>query len=254
MKKIPGCVIAAIVLTGCYTMETYIADLSAYHEPIEIDIPGSTLFTFDKSGMHIHWEIFDKNFKKKTLVMDEYYLIEDSQIADFSGVPPKGSSGLYYSSIGGKYSFFKENLCLGQFEIVTESTIIVFSNSSSIGSSQKYIRITDKNDIKREIKPNALNADIYLYVYDEEIGGVEIVKYESRSANQPADSPWKYHTGFIIKINGEEYGILAFYQKPQFYQRIEFSGGMDEKTPDKILLYMFMAFESFNRNDDVFAN
>lgn len=254
MRKMVNCIIMTMLLVSCKTLETYVANTDAYYEPIEIDIPGNALFTFDKNGIHMHFEIFDKNFKKKTLVMNEYYLIEDSQISDFSDAPPKGSSGVYHSSVGGKYKFFKENICLSQFEIVTESIITVFSNGFSIGSSQKYIRIEDKSGIiKSEIKLNELNSDIYINFYDEEIGNVGIEKYESRSANQPTDSPWKYHTGFIIKINSEEYGILAFYQKPKFYQRIEFFGAMDEEIRDKIILYIFVAYESFNRNDDVFT-
>ncbi|MDR2176710.1 MAG: hypothetical protein LBP20_01560 [Treponema sp.] len=255
MKKMLGCILMAIVLVGCKTLETYITDVDAYYEPIEINIPGNALFTFDKSGIHTHFEILDKNFKKRTLVMNEYYLIEDSQIYDFSGVPPKGSSGVYHISVGGEYSFLKESVCLGQFEIVTESTITVFSNDSSIGSSQKYIRIKDENGIiKREIKPNEINSDIYINIYDDEIGRVGIEKYESRSANQPSDSPWKYYTGFIIRINSEEYGILAFYPKPKFYKKIEFFSDMDEEKEDKIVLYMFIGYESFNRNDDIFTN
>jgi hypothetical protein len=254
MRKIFDCIIITILLVSCKTLETYIANVNAYYEPIEIDIPSNALFSFDKNGVHIHSEIFDKNFKKKTLIMNEYYLIEDNQISDFSGVPPKGSSGVYHSSVGGKYSFFKENICLSQFEIVTESTIIVFSNGFSTGSSQKYIRIKDENGVvKSEIKLNALNSDIYINLSDEEIGNVEIEKYESRSANQPSDSPWKHYTGFIIKLNGEEYGILTFYSKPKFYKKIEFYDDTNEKIEDKIIFYIFMAYESFNRNDYIFT-
>jgi hypothetical protein len=242
MGRIIGCVIIALFFVSCKTMETYVEDLDAYYVPVKIDISNVTLF------------VFEKNLKKKTLAMNEYYLIEDSQISDFSNVPPKGRSGTYHSSVGGKYSFFKGDVCLGQFEIVTESVITVFSGGFSIGSSQKYIRLKDERGIiKREIKPEERNSDIYINLYDEKIGNVGIEKYESRSANQAPDSPWKYYTGFMIKIDGREYGILAFYQKPHFYRKIEFPGDMDEEARDKITLYMFMAYESFNRNDTVFA-
>ncbi|MHB9292977.1 hypothetical protein Holit_02094 [Hollandina sp. SP2] len=254
MGKIFNYIILTILLVSCKTLETYVANVNAYYEPVEIDIPGNALFSFDKNGIHMHSEIFDNNFKKKTLIMNEYYLIEDNQISDFSNVPPKGGSGVYHSSVGGEYSFFKENIYLSQFEIVTESTVTFFSNGFSIGSSQKYIRIRDENGIvKNEIKLNALNSDIYINLHDEKIGNVEIGKYESRSANQPSDSPWKYYTGFIIKLNGEEYGIFAFYPKPKFYKKNEFSGDMNEEIEDKIILYIFMAYESYNRNDDIFT-
>jgi hypothetical protein len=242
MGKIIGCVIIALLLVSCKTMETYVEEVNAYYVPVKIDVSNVTLFAFGK------------NFKKKTLAMNEYYLIEDSQISDFSDVPPKGRSGTYHSSVGGRYSFFKENECLSQFEIVTESVITVLSSKFSIGDSQKYIRIKDENGIiKRKIKPKGFNSDIYINLYDEKIGNVGIEKYESRSANQAPDSPWKYYTGFMIKIDGQEYGILAFYQKPQFYRKIEFPGDMDEEARDKIILYILMAYASFTRNDTVFA-
>jgi hypothetical protein len=243
-----------IVLVSCKTLETYIADTDAYYEPTEISIPDNALFSFDKNKTGMHPEIFDKNFKKQTLVMNGYYLVEDNQISNFSDVPPKDSSGVYHSSVGGKYSFFKENTRLSQFDIVTESAITVFSNGLSTGRSQKYIRIRDENGIvKSEIKPGAPNSDIYIHLSDEEIGNVEIGKYESRSANQAANSQWKYYTGFIIRLNDEEYGILAFYPKLKLYKKIEFFGDMNEEIEDKILVYIFMAYESYNRNDDVFA-
>jgi hypothetical protein len=251
MNKTFFCIIA-LLLFSCKTLETYIENINNY-EQIELVVPDNSLITFGKSGIHIQNEVLGKNFQKKTLIMDEYFLVETGQISVFTNVPPKGKSGSYHSSVGGKYNFYKKDLCLTQFEIVTDSTITVFSNDLSIGNSERYILIRNNDgSMETRITPNATNSEIYINIFDESTGNIAIKKYESRSANQPSDSPWKYQTGFIIEINYEEYGILAFYPNLIFYKNNTFEENIDEETKDKIILYIFMAYESFNRNDDIF--
>ena len=87
------------------------------------------------------------------------------------------------------------------------------------------------------------NEDIYFDVFDEDIGNFVIRQYKSRSANQSPNSRWKYHTGFIIEVDGEEYGILAFYPNPKLYKNNGFKKLNDEEMEDKIILYIFMAYE-----------
>lgn len=251
MTKILFCVIA-LILCSCNTLETYIENIDNYEET-EMVVPNNSLIVFGKSGIHIQSEVLNKNFQKKVLVMGEYTLVETDQVSVFTNVPPKGESGSYHSSVGGKYNFYKGDICLNQFEIITDSVIIVF-NSSSIGSSQKYILIKNDDDpMKTRITPNAKNSELYINIFDKSIGNIAIKKYESRSANQSSHSPWKYQTGFIIEINYEEYGILAFYPRPKFYKNNMFEADIDEETKDKIILYTFIAYESFNRDDDVFV-
>jgi len=95
------------------------------------------------------------------------------------------------------------------------------------------------------------NVDIYFSVFDEDIGNLAIRQYRSRSANQSPNSRWQYQTGFIIEIDGEEYGILAFYPYPRLYKNNGFDKTINERIEDKIILYIFMAYEGFNREDDV---
>jgi hypothetical protein len=220
---------------------------------MRVVVPDNAFVTFDKSGVHIHSEVFGKNFQKKALVMGEYVLVETGQISVFINVPPEGKSGTYRSSVGGKYDFYKGDLCLNRFEIVTDSVITTFSNGLSTGSSQKNI-FTRNNDgsLKAKVVPNEKDAEIYINIIDEIAGNIAIKKYESRSANQPSDSPWKYQTGFSIEVNYKEYGILAFYPLPKFYKNTTFEEKISEETTNKIILYMFMAYESFNRHDTIF--
>lgn len=186
--------------------------------------------------------------------MGDYYLLETEQIAIYSNVPPKGKAGAYNSVVGGKYEFYKANIRLNQFDIITDSKITVFGNGSSIGDWEKYIRIKDEKDkIITIIKTNMANSEIYFNLFDQDAGNIVIKNYFSRSANAPQDSPYKFHTGFLVEINNKEYGVLALHPRPQFYKKIIFNGNMNEKTEDKIILFILTAYEAFKRNDDVFA-
>jgi hypothetical protein len=245
MKKIPFYIFTLLVLCSCVTLETHIENKDAYYAPIAITIPENTLFTFDAFGIHIHPEVFNKHFEKKTIIMNDYFLREDSTI---SNLPPEGSSGFYVTSVRGRYSFYKRALCLAQFEIVTESTLFIFTNGSSIGTSKRYIRTIDSNGtILKEIILDAPNSDSYMQVQDELLGTIVMGKYESRSEHQAPDSLWKYHTGFTIWINAEEYGIIALYKKPKVYLKTSYHDALDEKAKDQMVLYIFMVYESFNR-------
>jgi hypothetical protein len=216
-------------------------------------VPDNSLITSGKSGIRIQTEIFDKNFQNKRLIMDEYYIVEKSKISVFTNVPPKDRSGIYNSSVGGRYDFCKGETSLYEFEIVTDSVISVYKNGSSMGDSKNFIRIiNNENIVQTEIKPNMPNVDIYFSVFDEDIGNLTIRQYKSRSANQPPNSRWQYQTGFIIEIDNEEYGILAFYQYPRLYKNNNFNKIIDENIEDKIILYIFMAYERFNREDNIF--
>jgi hypothetical protein len=240
--------ILLMLVCSCVTLETHIENRDAYYKPIPITIPANTLFTFDKGGIHIHPEILDTHFEHKTLVMGNYFLRADTEIAH---IPPNGSKGLYHASMKRSYSFYKGPLCLAQFELVTESRFFIFTNGSSIGSSKRYIRTIASNGIiTKEITLNVPHADSYMNVQDVQLGQVVIGKYESRSEQQAPESPWKYHTGFTIQINAEEYGILALYSNPQLYIRIGYSTVLDEKAQDQIVLYIFMAYESFKQYDN----
>ena len=257
MKKLLLSITTVLSLFSCGTLITHIENIDNYTQ-FEITVPDNSLIASGKSGVRIQTEIFDRNFQNKRLIMDEYYIVETDNISIFTNVPPKGQSGTYNSFVGGRYEFFKGETNLYKFEIVTDSFITVFSNSTSINSTsigdwRKFIRIIDnENTIQTEIEPNMPNVDIYFSVFDEEIGNLVIRQYRSRSANHSPNSRWQYQTGFIIEIDGEEYGILAFYPYLRLYKNNGFDKTINEKMEDKIILYIFMAYEGFNREDDVF--
>jgi hypothetical protein len=210
------------------------------------------LFLFGCSTLITHIENVDNYTPFE--IMNEYYIVETDKISFFTNVPPKGQFGTYKSSVGGRYEFFHGETSLYKFEIVTDSFIRTYPNGNSTGNWKKFIRILDNdNIIQTEIEPNMPNVDIYFSLYDKDIGNITIRQYRSRSANQSPNSRWQYQTGFIIEINGEEYGILAFYPGPKLYKNNIFSNDIDKNIEAKIILYIFMAYERFNREDNIYS-
>ena len=251
MKKICFYIIA-FLLFGCGTLETHIENIDDYSRK-EMILPSNALFRSGQSGIRMHPEVFNRNYQKKTLILNGYYTVETGPIAVFSNVPPPGRSGIYNSSVGGRYDFFKEDVFLYRFEIVTDSIINIHANDSATGISRSFIRVLNEdNSVKMEIEPNMPNSEVYFAVNDDDIGSLVVKQYRSRSANQSEDSRWRYHTGFIIEINGNEYGILAFYPNPGFYQNNLFNEIMNEQKEDKIILYIFMAYKRLFQEEDIF--
>ena len=233
-------------------MVTYIRNIENY-TPLEIIVVDNSLFTFEQ-GIRFNPGVLRRDYRKKTLIMNEYYTVETSQISVFTNVPPQGRAGIYNSLVGKRFNFYKNGTLLYRFEIVTDSLIRVSANDRSIGTFRKFIRvINDDYTIKNEIEPNAPNALIYFDVTDEKIGNLVIKQYRSRSANQSPNSRWDYQTGFIIEVNGEEYGVLAFFPKPRLYKNNNFMEINDVRKESRIILYIFMAYKRLNQNDDVFV-
>ena len=251
MKKLCVCIFS-LLLFSCGIMVTHIENIGNY-TPMEIAVIHDPHFIFDQ-GLRINSQILNSDFLKRTLVMNEYYTVETSQISVFTNVPPPGKIGNYTSSVGKRFDFYKDETLLYKFEIVTESFLRINSNGSTSGTSREYIRIiNEEHALITEIWPGAMNASIYIDINDELIGNLIITRYRSRSANQSPNTRWRYHTGFAIELNGKEYGILAFYPQPNLYKNNEFPEILDEKTEDKIILYIFMAYKRLFQVDEVFA-
>ena len=248
--------IAVLPLLGCKTVITYIENVADY-EIFEIIVPNNSIIVSGDSGLRLQTEVHDKNFKNKKLIMNDYYIVENEKISNISNLKKLSGYIEYDSTVGGRYEFYKGEICLYNFNIVTEAVGVNQSRSTTavnFAEGITFIRIfNDDNTVQVEITPNLPPNEIYFSIYDSDIGNFIIKRYKSRSANESPNSPWQYHTGFIIEIDNEEFGILAFYPNPKFYKKKSFNRNINENIMDKIILYFFIAYEEmFNRKDDVF--
>jgi hypothetical protein len=248
MKKLAIC-ITALLLFSCSTLETYIENVDNYTQ-IDMTVPNNALITSEKTGIRIQPEVLDKDVRNTRLIMDEYRIVQTDQISDSFEVAIDILPAIYTRSIGGRYDFYKGKTNLYKFEIVTNTLIGSRNYAGKSSEIRKHLIriIDDKNKVQNEIETNAPNIDIFFSAVDEDIGNLTIRQYKSRSASQPSNSRWKYHTGFIIEVDNEEYGILAFYPHPKLYKNNGFKKVINDSVEDKIILCVFMAYERLNRD------
>jgi hypothetical protein len=224
--------ITALFLFNCATLVTHIENIDNYTQ-FEIIVPSSH-FSFPGS-------------RNKMLIMGDYNIVKTNKItfsADEVSYTLNGQS--YSSSVDGRYEFLKGETCLYKFEIITDKSIKKVSSVVSIENRRRFIRLINNDAaVKNKIELDALNADIFLSVSDEDIGNLTISRYRSGNANSSQNSNWQYETGFIITIDDEEYGILAFYPKPKLYRNNRLNKIIDENFEDKVILYILMAYEGF---------
>jgi hypothetical protein len=212
-------------------------------------VPDNALITSGKSGIRIQPEVLDRNIRNTRLIMDEYRIVETDRYSTFTKASLNGMPIIYNHSVIGKYNFYKGGTSIYRFEIVTDTLAGSEINGISLEIRKNLIRImNNENKVQTEIEANAPNVDTYFSLFDKDIGNLTIKQYRSRSANQPPNSRWQYQTGFVIEIDGEEYGILAFYPSPKLYKNNGFKKISDENIEDKIILYIFMTYERFNRD------
>ena len=245
-------VMLLLLFSSCGSMITYIENVDNYTSIPFIE-PDNSLITIDNSRIHLQPEILHRNFETITLILNDYYTIETERINIFTSVPPEGRVGNYRSSVGRRYNFHKGDELIYRFEIITNSYIVINENGSQTAASRRYIRIINEyNFTETQIEPYTINDAIYFELFDEEIGNFVIRDYKSRSANQSPNSRWRYHTGFLIEIDNEEYGILAFYPDPIFHKNNSFAINIDEQIENKIMLYIFMAYIRYTQEENIF--
>jgi hypothetical protein len=246
-KKLVICIIA-LLLFSCSTLETHIENVDNYTQ-IEMIVPDNAFITSGKSGIRIQSEVLDKNIRNIRLIMDEYHIMETDRYSTSTKASLNGMPNIYNHSVIGKYYFYKGGTSIYKFEIVTDTLVGSENNGTSLEFRKHLIRIiNNENKVQTEIETNAPNVDTYFSLFDKDIGNLTIKQYRSRSANQSPNSRWQYQTGFIIEVDGEEYGILAFYPNPKLYKNNGFKKISDKNIEDKIILYIFMTYERFNRD------
>jgi len=216
-------------------MKTHIKNIENYTQ-FEVAIPDNSIFDKDQSNTHIFSNTLISNLPQKTLIMGEYFTIATDLIYTIINVQdpvhPPGRPGFNQYLIGIRYNLYQNEMLLYRFEIVSDS-------------HRKFIRLIDEsNAIVGEIVPTS-NLEIYFAITDDKIDDFVIKNYRSKVAV----GHWGYHTGFIIEINGEEYGILAFYPNLRLYKNKTFTGIIDEEQERRIILYTFMAYKRLKQPD-----
>jgi hypothetical protein len=141
-----------------------------------------------------------------------------------------------------KYIFNKNGVLVYNIEIVSIKNGIRFTNGGFLfGKRELYIRIINKNGIKKEY---VINENEYPYlVFQEDIDEIiKIIYYESKNKND-IESKWTYHTGFKIFVNNQEYGILALY--PTVFYRKNDIENMVISNKDNLALYILATYASY---------
>jgi hypothetical protein len=90
------------------------------------------------------------------------------------------------------------------------------------------------------------DGDTYVTVSDDLLGLVTFKQY--RSANAEDQRPTV--TGFTVIINGDEYGILAFYKEPAWYLS-NTAARLTQQSRDRLSLYLLTAYEGYTRRNQL---
>jgi hypothetical protein len=200
----------------------------------------------EQSYTNIHLNNFTDNFPQKTLIMGEYYTIATEIIYNIFNVemPVRlpGRPGFHKHIIGVRYNFYKDEMLLYRFEIISVPNARVNSNiypTRNYRGNRKLIRVLDGNNLivgEIEIIPNNEN---YFAIYDDKIDDLVIIIYRTMVAPEQ----WLNCAGFIVEVNGKEFGILSFYPNLIFYKNNELMDIIDEEQERRIILYTFMAYK-----------
>jgi hypothetical protein len=220
MKSIYILVIA-LVLSGCTTLGTYIENAE-----------------YDYTNVPV-------TFKPTLLIFGEQFIIGDYSLV-YKGNTDHGAVRTLLgdeTTTGRKYVFYKNNVRLYDVEIVKQERAIQLSESATLYTGLKrYIRIVDRNRVRKEYAITSEQQLPYITFQDDAAeddatGTVTFTNYQSRNKND-LDYDWNYNTGFNIQVNGEEYGILAFYPVSLYIR----AGNND--VPEQLALYILTVYIS----------
>jgi hypothetical protein len=129
----------------------------------------------------------------------------------------------------------------------------ISSTTKGLGGTDSYftlskipvIRFIMSDGAKHEyvITPD---SDTYVVIKDDLLGQVAIAEYLSiiSEGKRPATS------GFTVTINGDEYGILAFYKEPALY----INNTATQLTPqnrDRLSLYLLTVYDGYIRRNQL---
>jgi hypothetical protein len=205
-----------LVLSGCVTVETYVENAAHNYTIVPI------------------------TRKPTLLIFGEQFIIGDYRLVN-KGITDQGKITSLLgeeTTTSRKYVFYKNNDRLYDVEIIKWERGVQLGESATLYTGLKrYIQIVDRNRVKKEYDITSEQQSPYITFQDDTTGTVTITNYQSRNKNAP-EYDWNYDTGFSIQVNGNEYGILAFYP-PSLYVR---TGNND--VPEHLALYTLAAYAS----------
>lgn len=130
------------------------------------------------------------------------YIVSDVYTLGNFGIEVSGSIKEFEGNAGRivsrEYTFREGNTQLSKHEIIQRETKGLF-----FSSIDRFIKFTDNTGRSVEYEVDFI-AGSYVTIQDASLGKIEI-KYYSTDG---------YHTGFDFLVNGERYGIIAFYPIP----------------------------------------
>jgi hypothetical protein len=122
----------------------------------------------------------------------------------------------------------------------------ISSTTQGLGGVDSYFTISKipvmrfimSDGAKHEYETNP-DGDTYVTFADDLLGQVALVPYRSDGARSAIN-------GFTVSVNGEEYGVLAFYKEPALYLK-NTAARLTPENRDRLSLYLLTAYEGYTR-------
>ncbi|MDR0563178.1 MAG: hypothetical protein LBG73_10905 [Spirochaetaceae bacterium] len=214
--RITVIIVAVLLLTRCVSFETYVDNSADTYDVIPITVEDGFWF-----------------FKNRTISILNYTLTQKKQASY------ETESALYRKQKGGVYTFRGNAEPEYAVEIIGEATGLKLT-SSVIYTDRRYMRFQKKGGLQYEVTiPLMRNAE--LTIYYESIGNVVFRNYRSKNKND-LNSGWEFDAGFTVLLNGDEYGIIAYYRQPAVYLR---KGWNTTAYADILMMFMLAVYENY---------
>jgi hypothetical protein len=124
----------------------------------------------------------------------------------------------------------------------------ISSTTTGLGNTNTYltlskipvIRFIMSDGAKHEYVTNP-DSDTYVTIADDLLGQVVIGQYRSIASDTRSDI-----SGFTVTINGDEYGVLAFYKEPALYIN-NTAAQLTPQSRARLSLYLLTVYDGYMR-------
>jgi len=235
--------LSLLFLLGCTKIFTQVDNTNEYDAiPLE-----HGFITFKDNGS-ASGRYFRK-LPRKAFIMGEYHIVKTARTN--SKIRVGGGSR---SKVSGSYEFYRGDTRLGWFDVSSITLGISPIGGLTIGvKNERVIHIKNERGETTdwiEMGVPARGAYTFIKHKDNDLGDVVVKTYFKNTTNMKEDAFGAPVTGLTIKINDEEYGILALLPKPVLHKKHSFNKSLEETHGDKIIFYVLMALEAFFKDEE----
>lgn len=174
----------------------------------------------------------------RSLTMGSYTLEYEKGIYQEKEISRSDDGTVAEVTQGGEYSFKKDNGRIYDLKIF-ETGVVTKTKTNSAGMTKKILQISKDNRFEAEYQTvNEMGKTEFLRV-DQNGHPIVVAKYYKLNDNSDPNPLLALHTGFLITVDGQEAGILAFYPRLTYFEK---------KTPavllpDEVVMLTLASYE-----------